>query len=71
MYTEKRKSIWKRIWSAILVIIMTLSLTACGGKFKCDICGEEKTGKRHSEVFFEQKVTICDDCYQTMKSLFD
>ena len=63
---EKKRSIFKRIWALILVVIMALSLTACGGKFTCDVCGKEKTGKSHSTELFGQKVLICDDCYESL-----
>ena len=41
---------------------LVASLTACGGAFTCDICGEEKTGGRKTQEALGMKLTICDEC---------
>lgn len=71
MYENKKRSIWKRIWAMVLVVIMAMSLTACGGgePFTCDICGQEKTGKSYKTELFGQKVTICKDCNESLNTL--
>lgn len=56
----------QKISVMLLVMIATLSLTACG-KFTCDLCGEEKSGKSYSMELLGEKVTICNDCYQGLK----
>lgn len=53
-----------------LVLVMATMLTACG-KFKCGLCGEEKSGKKHEEKVMGEKITYCDDCYKELKELGD
>ena len=52
----------KRIIAVVLVLVMSMSLLAGCGKFKCDECGEEKSGEKHEVEFFGEKATLCDDC---------
>lgn len=49
------------IIAAILVMAMTLG--ACG-KFVCDACHQEKSGRKHKMSMLGTKITICDDCYK-------
>lgn len=44
-----------------MVGVMLLGLTACG-KFTCDICGKEKTGKRHERTILGTEIVVCNDC---------
>lgn len=51
----------KRLISILLlVVVLATMLTACG-KFTCDMCGEEKTGKKHEESMLGESIVICDD----------
>jgi ribosome-binding protein aMBF1 (putative translation factor) len=45
-------------------------LTACG-KFECDFCGKEKSGKKHKEELMGKEVVICDECYKELEELAD
>ena len=56
----------KKIIAIMLTAATVLSLTACG-KFTCDICGQEKSGKKHTESILGQELTICNDCYKTIE----
>ena len=61
----------KKIIVAILVVASLLAtLTACG-KFTCDICNEEKSGKKHEDEFLGEKIVVCDDCYEDLEDIAD
>ena len=61
----------KKIISIVaLLLALTFVLTACG-KFTCDLCGEEKSGKKHEETVFGQELVYCDDCYEDLEDLGD
>ena len=55
---------------ALLVIMMVSLLTACG-KFECELCKEEKSGKKHKEEVLGQEVVICDECHDGLEALKD
>ncbi len=57
----------KRFVVLMLALVMILSLAACGGKTKCDICGETKSCK--SIEVLGEKINICDDCQSQMEDL--
>lgn len=59
----------KKISLVLITLVATLSLTACG-KFTCDLCGEEKSGKSYSYELLGSKLTICNDCYKEIKDLY-
>ena len=48
---------------AIALVTLTLgaSLASCG-KFECDACHQESSGKPHSITYMGKKMEICDDC---------
>ena len=58
----------KLICVLMVVVIMATMLTACG-KFTCDLCKEEKTGKKHETEVLGEEVVYCDDCYNSLKEL--
>lgn len=58
----------KLISILLLVVVLATMLTACG-KFTCDMCGEEKTGKKHEESMLGESIVICDDCYKALEDL--
>lgn len=58
----------KFICISFLVLMMTAMLTACG-KFECDLCGEEKSGKKYNKEVDEEKITICEDCNEDLEKL--
>ncbi len=55
----------KKIMYLTIIFIFMLTLSSCG-KFYCDICGEEKNGKKHIENIFGEEVIICDECYKEL-----
>lgn len=52
----------KQISVLLLTVAAVLSLTACGGKFTCDGCGEEKSGKSYKATIMGEELTLCKDC---------
>ena len=59
----------KRILCAlILVAMLATMLTGCG-KFTCDLCNKEKSGKQYTDEIFGQQVIYCQDCYNELKEL--
>ena len=58
----------KLICVLLLVVVIATMLTACG-KFKCDFCGEEKTGKKYEREMLGEEVVICKDCYEELEEL--
>lgn len=65
---RKEKIMKKKIVAILLAATTVLSLTGCG-KFSCDICGQEKSGKKHTETMLGQEFTICNDCYKELENL--
>lgn len=59
----------KKLICVLLLIVVLASLLAGCGKFECDLCGEEKTGKQHKEEIAGEELVICDDCYETLEDL--
>ncbi len=57
----------KRLITLLLALCMIFALAACGGKTKCDICGETKSCKT-IEVLGE-KANICSDCEDQLTEL--
>lgn len=55
----------RKIAALLAMVVLAMTLAGCG-KFTCDLCGEEKTGKQHTNEVFG---TICDDCYKELKEL--
>lgn len=60
----------KKLIAAFLATVTILSFAGCG-KFTCDMCGEEKSGKKHQEKLLGETITLCDDCYKDLESLSD
>lgn len=61
----------KKIISLLLVVVaLATMLTACG-KFECEACGEEKSGKKHKVEVLDEEATICDECYEELQELKD
>lgn len=61
----------KKIIVLLCATSTVLLLAACGSKFTCDLCGEEKSGKKHTTEVFGEEVTLCDDCYGGIEDLGD
>lgn len=52
----------------MLVLTVATMFTACG-KFTCDLCEEEKSGKKYKDEFLGEEVIICKDCYKELEEL--
>ncbi len=63
----------KIILTAVAAVMLTMSLTACGSTFTCDMCGEEKTGTSYSfkSTATGEDMTICEDCYNLVKDVMN
>lgn len=59
----------KKIAILFMTVIMAMTLVACG-KFTCDFCGEEKSGKSYKSDVWGQEVVICEECYDGIQDLF-
>ena len=55
----------KKIVAILCAVAIMFTFAACGGKFKCDTCGQEKTGAKHTQELFGQKITMCDTCFNS------
>ena len=40
-------------------------------KYDCDLCGEEKSGKRYKEEVLGQEVEYCKECHDSLEELAD
>ena len=61
----------KKIISLLLVVVaLATMLTACG-KFECELCGKEKSGKKHKVEVLDEEAVICEDCYEELQELED
>ena len=60
----------KRLICVLLLVVMALTLTACG-KFECDLCGDEKFGKKYEREMLGVEIDICKDCYESLEDLAD
>ena len=53
---------------ALVVMLLTM-LTACGGKFECDLCGKEKSGKKYTKEVLGEEIVYCGDCADGLSQL--
>ena len=60
----------KLICILLVVVMMATMLTACG-KFKCDLCGEEKSGKKYTGEVLCEEVEYCKDCREDLEDIAD
>lgn len=59
----------KKVFLILLAMAAMLILTACG-KFTCDLCGAEKSGRSYKREVLGEQIIICKDCYDEMRFLF-
>ena len=55
-------SMKKLIRVVALTLVMVTMLAACGKKFTCDMCFEEKSGKQYKKEVFGEEVVLCKEC---------
>lgn len=53
----------------LLLILLTALMTGCTKEFTCDWCDKTKESHTHSVSLYGEKLTVCDDCYEGIKSL--
>ena len=57
---------------ALIALLATMTVLLCGcGKFECDLCGEEKTGKKYEGELLGTEVVYCKDCREALEDLSD
>ena len=59
----------KKLIALVLLVVMMATMLAACGKFTCDICDEEKSGKQYEGAVLGEEFIACEDCYE--KSLED
>ena len=63
----------KKLICLLLVVVMMATMLAACGKFECEVCGEEKSGKKYTEEILGREITYCQDCHdkgEDLKNLF-
>mgnify|MGYP003295128670 FL=1 len=55
----------------VTVSMVAMLLLAGCGKFTCDLCGEEKSGKSYTSEILGKKITMCKDCHKELGELKD
>jgi ribosome-binding protein aMBF1 (putative translation factor) len=49
-----------------------VSVLLCGcGKFECELCGEEKSGKKYEGEVMGRTVVYCEECKEQVDSIRD
>ena len=56
----------KKIFAILLVVVLAMSMAACG-KFTCDLCDEDKFGKKNTAEIFGQEIEYCNDCKEELE----
>ena len=51
-----------------LVVAMVTLLTACG-KFECEVCGYESTGKKYKRDIAGQEYICCETCNRKLEAV--
>lgn len=59
----------KKTTILFMAIVMSFTLVACG-KFTCDLCGEEKSGKNYKTEVLGEEVVICKECHDEIQDFF-
>lgn len=55
---------------SLIALFATLTVLLCGcGKFECDLCGEEKSGKKYEGELMGEEVVYCKDCREALEEL--
>lgn len=58
----------KIICSLVLLLAMLFALTACG-TFTCDLCDEEKKGKKYEFEIMGENGICCEECHDEIEEL--
>ena len=58
--------------AVLMAMVSLLSALLCGcGKFECDLCGEEKSGKQYKGEVMGREVVYCKDCKEDVDAIKD
>lgn len=56
----------------LIVLLATMAVLLCScGKFTCDLCGKEKSGKKYTESLYGTKIVYCKDCKEALEDFLD
>lgn len=58
----------KLIGIVALVMVLVGTMTACG-QFRCDLCAQEKSGRKHKYEAGDEISVLCDECYEEIEKL--
>ncbi len=61
----------KKIICLVLVVLSVCTLFAGCGKFDCDLCGKEKSGKKYKGEILDREVVYCKECHDDLEELSD
>ena len=61
----------KRVISLIVCFVLCLGLLCGCGKFECELCGEEKSGKKYEGEVMGRTVVYCQECKEQVDSIRD
>ena len=60
----------KKVICVLLLVVMLLTMfTGCVGKFKCDLCREEKFGFKNEGEVLGMTITYCNECKENLNEL--
>ena len=61
----------KRICLFLALLTALTALSGCG-KFTCEMCGEEKSGKKYTITLQDdKKITVCRDCHDEWEAMIE
>ena len=61
----------KRMICLVLLVVVAVTTLAACGKFTCDMCGEEKSGKKYTREMLGVEIEICKDCQKELEEFAD
>lgn len=62
----------KKIVALLVLAMLVLTLFAsCGKPFTCDLCGEEKTGKKYTKEILGAELDYCNECKKELDNVGD
>ena len=62
----------KKVICVLLLAVMLMTMfTGCVGKFKCDLCREEKFGFKNEGEVLGITITYCNECKGKLTDLQD
>lgn len=53
-----------KIIMLLCALSLLLCLCGCGEKYKCQLCGDEKSGKGNEYTVGGETYILCDECYE-------